>query len=278
MLVALRSRRHIAPFALHHPATLTEALAARSEPGSSAFLAGGIDLIDWLKRGNPIDRLIRLDCVAGLSDIIGGPAQLRIGAMATHDAIARSALIRDVLPDLATQWDRVANPRVRFVGTIGGNVMTARPDYDAMPALLALGAMAEVATGSGVESVALDELPALHRPLLAGFRIEAPIALRLLADRSLRPAVALWFGMTVHAGHVSAIRVAVGMAHPSPVSVTLPTDLPLNGLGANAGRLAADVDQRLPPPITDGHASAAYRRRMIIVLLRRLLIRAGGDT
>jgi carbon-monoxide dehydrogenase medium subunit len=278
VLVALRSRRQIAPFALHHPATLTEALAARSEPGSSAFLAGGIDLMDWLKHGHTVDRLIRLDGVAGLADITGGPGLLRIGAMATHDAIARSALVRDVLPDLATQWDRVANPRIRFIGTIGGNVMAARPDYDAMPALLALDAKAEIAAGAGVESVSLDKLPALHHPLLASFRVDSPTLKRLLSDRSLRPAVTLWFGMTVQAGHISAIRVAVGMAHPSPVCITLPTDLPLSGLGPDADRIAADVDQRLPPPMTDGHASATYRRRMITVLLRRLLIRAAGDT
>jgi CO/xanthine dehydrogenase FAD-binding subunit len=155
--------------------------------------------------------------------------------------------------------------------------MAARPDYDAIPALLALGAKAEIATGTGVESVALDELPARHQPLLAGFRIEAPTSQRLLTDRSLRPAVALWLGMTVRAGHVSAIRVAVGMTYPSPVCITLPIDLPLSGLGSGAERIAADFDQRLAPPMTDGHASAAYRRRMIAVLTRRLLIRAAGE-
>ncbi len=218
-----------------------------------------------------------MDGVSGLADITGGPALLRIGAMATHDAIAHSALIRDVLPDLATHWDRIANPRVRFIGTIGGNVMAARPDYDAMPALLALGANAEIATAQGTETITLDELAARHTPLLADFRIDDPASKRLLTDRSLRPAVTLWFSMTVHAGHVSAIRVAIGSAHPSPVCITLPTDLPLSSLGPNAGRIAADADQLLPPPMTDFNASATYRRRMIAVLLRRLLIRAAGD-
>ena len=208
MLVALRSRRQIAPFALHRPATLADAMALRSAPGSSAFLAGGIDLIDGLKLGHPIQRLIRLDAVPGLRDITGGPDLLRIGAMATHAAIADNPVINDLLPDLAALWHGVANPRVRFTGTIGGNVMAGRGDYDALPAMLALGATAEIATGSGVERIPPDQLLARQQPLLTGFVIAEPGTLRLFADRSLRPAVSLWLGLTEQAGRVRAMRVA----------------------------------------------------------------------
>ncbi len=274
MLVGLRSRRQIAPFTLHCPTSLAEAAAERT--ANSAFLAGGMDLIDRLKYGEPLERLIRLDRVRGLSDISGGPDLLRIGAMATHAAIADSALLHDVLPDLAMIWRGIANPRVRFAGTIGGNVMSRRGEYDAMPALLALGAEAEVAADHGTHRVPLDRLVMLDDPLLASFVIKLPRALRLFAERSLRPAVAVWLGLTVEAGRVSALRVAVGMAHPLPACVTLPLDVKLTELGRDAAAVAAKVMHLMPATAGDGRASAAYRRRMIGVLTERLLIR-GGD-
>jgi carbon-monoxide dehydrogenase medium subunit len=277
-LVALRSRRQIAPFTLHRPETLAEALVLRQAPGSSAFLAGGIDLIDWLKHGHALDRLIRLDGVPGLAEIAASPDRLRIGALATHAAIAGSTVVREALPELAMLWHGVANPRVRFAGTIGGNVMAHNPDYDGLPALLALGAEAEIATGTGAERKVPDQLATSGPALVTGFVISAPATLRLFADRSLRPAVALWLGLTVMAGRVTALRLAVGMAHPSPVCVTRALDLKPGELGNMAADIAGAVTSALPEPASDGRASAAYRRRMVTVLTRRILIRAGEQT
>ena len=270
MLVALRSRRQIAPFTMHRPTSVVEALALRGEPGASAFLAGGIDLIDWLKYGHPLDRVIRLDGIPGLADIAAEADALRIGAMATHAAIAGSPSIRDLLPDLAALWPAVANPRVRLTGTIGGNVMAGKAEYDGLPALMALGAAAEVASGAYIGLDALD--PAC---LVTALLIPEPARLRLFADRSLRPALTVWLGLSEVSGQVLSLRVAVGMAHPRPVCVTLPLDLPRASLGPAAAELAADVARHLPDPASDGRAGAVYRRRMVEVLTRRILIRAG---
>ncbi|HEY0181545.1 MAG TPA: FAD binding domain-containing protein [Rhodopila sp.] len=275
MLVALRSRRQIAPFALHRPASLAEAVELRSAPGTSAFLAGGIDLIDWLKLGHPIERLIRLDGVAGLDGIAADADTVRIGAMTRHAAIAASPLLHHRLPDLAALWQGVANPRVRFAGTIGGNVMADRSEYDALPALLALNAEAEIAAGAGTERIPLGRLPALAQPLLAGFVISEPDTLRLFADRTLRPAVSVWVGLTVRGERVRTLRVAVGMAHPRPVCVTLPLDIPVAAVESEATSIAAEAARLMPPPASDGRAGAEYRRRMIGVLTQRLLARSG---
>lgn len=277
MLVALRSRRQIAPFTLEQPTTPAEAVAMREAPGTSAFLAGGIDLIDWLKHGHTIDRMIRLDGVPALAEITGGPDALRIGAMVTHAAIADSVLVRETLPDLARLWHEVANPRVRFAGTIGGNVMAGNADYDGLPALLALGAEAEVVTATGVERTAPDRLAPNGDKLVTGFVIPEPATRRLFADRSLRPALAVWLGLTAAAERVTALRLAVGMAHRHPVCIAHSLDLPLAELGGMAADIAAAVTRLVPEPVSDGRASAAYRRRMVEVLTRRVLIRAGSD-
>jgi carbon-monoxide dehydrogenase medium subunit len=230
-------------------------------PGTNAFLAGGIDLIDWLKFGHQIDRLIRLDGLSGMAGIAEGPDQLHIGAMATHAAIAGSTLIDRILPDLSNLWRGIANPRVRFAGTIGGNVMADRSDYDALPALMALGAQAEVA---GIGRSPIHRLQKQH--LLTAFVIPTPSALRLFADRSLKPAISVWIGVNAK---TSQLKIAVGMAHPRPVCVTLPCD----GTPADIAAAAANL---LPAPVTDSRSSAAYRRRMIGVLTERLLSRSGA--
>ncbi len=272
-LVALRSRRHIAPFVAERPDSVAAAQALRAGPGASAYMAGGMDLIDWLKLGHALDRVIRLDGVPGLAAIAAGADGLRIGACATHGAIVGSDAVRGSLPDLAALWGAVANPRVRFTGTIGGNVMAGRSDYDGLPALLALGAAAEVA---GVGAVAPDRLAMLEAPLVTGFLIADPAGSRLFCDRSLRPAISVWLGLAVGEGAVTAVRLAVGMAYPAPVCVALPVALQLADLGREAAAVAADLVRLLPEPASDGRASGGYRRRMAGVLTRRILVRAGG--
>lgn len=275
MLVALRSRRQIAPFVLHRPATPEEALALREQSGTSAWLAGGMDLIDGLKHGDPVERVIRLDGIPGLAAIDGGFDEVRIGALATHAAIAESPRLTRLLPDLPALWDSVGNPRVRYAGTLGGNVMARRAEYDGLPALLALNAQVEIATAQGNERVTLDRL-ASPETLVTGFVIPRPGTLRLFADRSLRPALVLWLGLSVTEDRITALRVAVGMAHPAPVCLALSLNLPRTELGPQAAGLAAAVATQLPRPMADGQAGAAYRGRMVEVLTRRLLTRAGG--
>ena len=99
MLVGLRSRRQIAPFDMHQPATVQQALALHQSSGRSVFMAGGTDLIDWLKYGHTIEHLIRLDGIPELAAIRTGPNGVRIGATATHAALIDSQTIRAELPD-----------------------------------------------------------------------------------------------------------------------------------------------------------------------------------
>jgi carbon-monoxide dehydrogenase medium subunit len=276
MLIGLRSRRQIAPFTLHRPETVADALALRTSHVSSAFMAGGMDLIDWLKYGHPIGHVIRLDGIPSLTGIADESGTLRIGATVTHDRVVRDETIMRILPDLATLWRQVANPRVRFAGTLGGNVMAGQAAYDGLPALLALGAEAEVATTKCLQRIALTAPSPEPTALLTAFLIPDAPAQRLLTDRSLRPALSVWLGLTL-AGHtVTTIRVAIGGAHPSAVCATLHPNMPLTDLPHHAAILAEQAIAALPDPIADPNASGAYRHRMSVVLTRRLLIRAGA--
>ena len=277
MLTGLRSRKHIAPFDLVRPTSIEECCVWLARPGRTAVMAGGLDLIDRMKTGEVFDTIVTLSGVMGLASVRNDSDAIVVGALTTHEEISCSAIIAERLPDLAQLWRQIANPRVRSAGTIGGNLVSALPHYDALPALLALRAAATVATSeSGPRSVALSE-PVGRGELLVDVRIPAAPT-RLLAERSLHPAVAVYLGADMSADGISELRVAIGGAYPRAPLVTLPYGRPAQSLGADAASLAQRIVAALPAPHADGLASTGYRRRMIEVLTRRLLIRLGSGS
>ncbi len=275
MLIGLRSRMHIAPFDLVRPDNIAACLANLAEGKRSVLMAGGIDLIDRMKSGETFDTVVSLSGIPDLNGIREADGAMIVGALTTHATLARDPLIAERLPDLAKVWQQIANPRVRHTGTIGGNLMSALPHYDAMPALMALGATARIATpANGLQSVPLDELPGSQALLV---NIVIPVSgARLVADRSLHPSVSVYAGATIAAGKMKALRVAIGGAFARARVVTLPAqDMPQSSLGTQAEAFARTVADALPEPLTDGFASASYRRRMIEALTRRMLVRLG---
>ncbi len=280
MLVGLRSRTHISAFELVRPASVMEACHAVSAPGRVAIMAGGLDLIDRLKSGEQVDRIVHLAGVRELSGIRRDGDAVAIGALTTHDELAKSNVLAERLPDLAAIWRSIANPRVRYVGTIGGSLMSAMPHYDAWPALLALGAETIVFDRSGARStVKLSALRERDNVLLGQVNVPgSPFQHRLFADRSLHPIVSVYLGASIDNGVVRSARIAVGCAYALAVSVELPVNgEPLAVLGAGAALLARRAAILLPEPVSDGLASGSYRHRMIEVLARRLLIKLGSQ-
>lgn len=278
-LVGLRSRKHIVPFDLMRPTTVEEACAAMREGPRAAFMAGGIDLIDRMKSGEAFDRVVFLDRLAALHGIRRANGKIVIGALTTHADIAHSEVLADAVPDLPALWCGIANPRVRHAGTIGGNLMSGLPHYDAAPALLALAAEATLSGGAGgPRAVAIDALPDHRGALLESIAFDEAPALHLIADRSLHPTLSIYLGARSSAqGEVHAARIAVGCAYARPVAVDLPVaGKPLQTCATDAADLARAVAGELPAPIEDGLASQQYRRRMIEVLVRRLLVRLGA--
>src|SRR6266404_5289111 len=252
MLVGLRSRKHIPSFDLVRPASVEEACRALAGPGRSVVMAGGLDLIDRLKGGEAVDRIIHLAGIRELSGIRRDGDTITIGALTTHAQLAHSAMLADLIPDLPAIWRTIANPRVRLAGTLGGNLMSAASHYDAGPALLALGADAVVFDRSG--TAAPVELPALRGRddiILGQVRIgAASVHRRLLADRSLHPIVSVYLGASIDHGNVRSARIVAGCAHAQAVMAELPVaGRPVATLGSDAGDLARTVADAWPEPV-----------------------------
>jgi carbon-monoxide dehydrogenase medium subunit len=274
-LTGLRSRKHIHPFDLLRPASPAEAIGMALPDARSAFMAGGLDLIDQMKSGKTFERVILLGGIGAMKAIRRVGGRIVIGALTTHAEFAHNDLLAETAPDLATLWRTIANPRVRYAGTIGGNLISAQPHYDAAPALLALSAEAILHTAAGVRTIGIDGLADHPGALLDSISIAATLPLRLLADRSLHPALSIYLGARVERGELVAARVAIGCACERPVAVDLPLGgESVSGIAAKAGEIVRAIAASLPAEmIDDGLASAGYRRRMCDVLIRRLLVR-----
>ena len=147
------------PFSYHRPATLADAVNLLSTLGDEARpLAGGHSLVPMMKlRLASPEHLIDLHGIAGLKGIRRDGNTIVIGAMTTQHELLASDEIGLSLPILDETALLIADPQVRYRGTIGGNVANGDPGND-MPALMmTLGASYRLEGKSGGRDVAASD-------------------------------------------------------------------------------------------------------------------------
>ena len=124
-------------FEYHKPDSVDGVISLLSEWGDDArVIAGGHSLIPVMKqRMTDIAHLIDLGGIAALKGISIGGGTVTIGAMTTqHELITDEALAKAV-PLIREASLQIADPQVRYLGTIGGNVANGDPAND-MPGLM----------------------------------------------------------------------------------------------------------------------------------------------
>jgi len=113
-------------FDYKRPASTADAKAALS--GDARYLAGGQSLIQAMKlRLSSSETLVDLGGIADLKTIKMDGANVVIGAMVTHAAVAASADVKRACPALAELAGGIGDPMVRNMGTIGGSIANADP-------------------------------------------------------------------------------------------------------------------------------------------------------
>lgn len=213
---------------LYTAPSLAHALAALAERGTEgAPFAGGT----WIMRA-PLrhertrSAYVALGRVPELGRIEIGDDHVAVGAGVTHARLAAGLAGLPDLRALAEAAGRSANPAIRQVATIGGNLST--PDFaaaDLIPALLCLGTEVEIASSTSVERLSLEDFLALRSDLLAGClltRIVVPRSLVRSAHARLPlrkagdyPVAILSIAVTRDRdGRVDTARVAVGAVEP----------------------------------------------------------------
>ena len=124
-------------FEYHQPSSVPEAVALLSDLGDEArVIAGGHSLIPTMKlRLAMPEHLIDLQGISELKNIAIAEGEVRIGAMATQAELINSEELFKAAPIIRETSLQIADPQVRYMGTIGGNVANGDPGND-LPALM----------------------------------------------------------------------------------------------------------------------------------------------
>src|SRR5262249_39209433 len=147
------------PFAYHRPKSVADAVAMLADLGEDARpIAGGHSLIPMMKlRLATPAHLVDLADVADLKFIRGVEGGVAIGAMTTQHELIASDLLAGKVPLLRETSLVIADPQVRYAGTLGGNVANGDPGNDMPAVMMCLGATYEVAGKSGPRRIAARE-------------------------------------------------------------------------------------------------------------------------
>jgi aerobic carbon-monoxide dehydrogenase medium subunit len=145
-------------FDYHAPATLPEALGLLDRYGDDAkLLAGGHSLLPMMKmRFATPDHLVDLGRIGELKGIREEGGVLRIGAMTTENELIWSKLVQDKCPLLVEGARVIADPQVRYRGTIGGDISHGDPGNDHPALMLALRASFVLRSSAGERVVPAD--------------------------------------------------------------------------------------------------------------------------
>jgi len=131
-----------ASFSYHSPASISEATALLARYGDDAkVLSGGQSLIPLMKlRLASPQHLVDINRVPGLAYIKEDGGVLRIGALTRESDLDESDLIRTRYAILHDTTRVIADPLVRNLATVCGNLAHADPANDHPATMLALGA------------------------------------------------------------------------------------------------------------------------------------------
>ena len=272
-------------FEYQRPATLTEATRILAEhPGSVLVLAGGTDLVAWL-RDDAIapDLIVDIKEIPDLRDIRLAGDLLHIGSLVTFTELIESGVIAEHAPLLAEMAETVASPGIRNRATMVGNICSAVPSCDAGPVLLAYDTTVHLTGPRGNRSVDMNDW---FIGLRKTAKTEDEIVTHLTID--VRKHGGIYVKLMRYAGEDLAqaavgivvhpeldYRVAFGAVAPTPFRCAQIEDT-LRGQELSED-LIADVVAMVPDeirPITDMRATAEYRTHISKVMLGRGLAAA----
>ena len=274
-------------FDYRRPASLEEAIGILTEyPGSARLLAGGTDLVAWLRDDAVApDMLIDIKDVPGLNGISVEDDVIRIGSLVTFTELIESDLVREHVPLLVEMAETVASTGIRNRATMVGNICSAVPSCDAGPVLLAYETAVHLAGPAGERSVDIDDwFVGLRDTALTDDEVVTRVGIKLRQHGGVYVKLMRYAGEDLAQAAVGAVvypeneyRVAFGAVAPTPFRSTRIEDA-LRGKTLDEALVAevvAMVSEEISP-ITDMRASAEYRTRMTEVMLERGLWEASA--
>ena len=273
------------------PKTIPEAVAMLQQHGDEAkILSGGQSLIPMMKlRLARPGFLIDINRIAGLSYVKEEGGYLKIGGLTREAELEASPLVHSKYPILLDTAHVIADPQVRNMATVGGNLAHGDPANDHPATMVALGAQV-IATGLKGERVipiedffvSLFTTALQHEEILTEIRIPVPPARSGGAYFKLERKVGDFATAAVAAqltlddkGTCQKVGIGLTNVGPTPVKARKAEEF-LRGKKLDeanikqAAQLAAD--ESAPSP--DLRGPVEYKKGLVKELAKRALTRA----
>jgi len=269
-------------FEYHRPKELSRALELLVRGGErAAVLAGGTDLLVWMKEGlHAPTLLVDVKAIADLHRLRRQGDALFIGAAVTFSELIESTVVREQLPLLWECSRTVASVGIRNRATLVGNICSAVPSLDGAPALLAYEAKITVAGGSGGREIPVREwFLGPRKTTLRTGEVATGVLVPLPPAKSGACYVKLGryrgedlaqVGLGILVLPHDEYRLAFCAVAPAPARATRIEQL-LSGksLSDSLIRQAKELVSEEIRPITDIRATKEYRLHMARVMLER---------
>jgi carbon-monoxide dehydrogenase medium subunit len=274
-------------FAYKKARSLNEALELKSSYGEAGiFIAGGTDLMVDIRNDTLESEPKAIIDISGLKElnyIKQEDSQINIGAVTTISEIQKSSIVSSQAPILFRACQKCANPLIRNMATLGGNLIDASPAADMATPLLALGALAVLKNANGERVMPLEEFFSGARKtnhsnneLITELRFNEAqgkgyeflkMGQRNGASISI---VSLSLMFDVSDGIIKdGLKLALGSVASVPLRAYRTEDA-LCGVEPSLGNIkqAGNILKNEVNPISDVRGSAEYRREMSAVLLQ----------
>ena len=266
---------------------LAEAISLLDAHGPEAsVLAGGQSLIPMMKLqlaapGYVID----INRLSGLADIREDNGFLHIGSLTREADLDRSELVRVKYPILHDTTAVIADPLVRNMATVGGNLAHGDPANDHPATMLALGAVVAARGPDGERVIPVSDFfegpltTALNQgEILTEIRVPTPPEATGSAYLKLERKV----GDYATAGVAAVITVNDGVCQQAGIGLTNAGPIPVKARAAESFlvgkrldeetiREAARLASQEAQPSADLRGSEEYKRDMVRVLAGRAL-------
>jgi carbon-monoxide dehydrogenase medium subunit len=234
------------------------------------------------------EHLVDLAGIADLKGIRADGGEMVIGAMTTQHELIGSTMLAATIPILREASQLVADPQVRYVGTVGGNVANGDPGNDLPAVMMCLGASYEVTGKGGARRIPAR---AFYRgvyttalepgEILTAIRIPSPPHGHGYAYEKLKRKVgdyataAAAVVLTMTGDTVASCSVGLTNVAETPLWAEQAGKIVIGStLDAATVKKAVAAAEAITAPASDAHGPAHYRTKMAGVMLARALARA----
>jgi carbon-monoxide dehydrogenase medium subunit len=270
------------------PRTLPEAISYLQQYGDDAkILSGGHSLIPMMKlRLTMLSHIVDINGIPGMEYIKEEDGFLKIGALTREAELEGSDLIRKKYPIILDTAKMIADPQVRNMATVGGNLAHGDPANDHPATMLALNARVVATGATGKRTIPIDNFfVSLFETALEADEILTEIQIPIPAAGSSGAYLKLErkVGDFATAGVAAQVTLdkngvcqsaGIGLTNAGPVPVRaaeaenlLTGQKPDDSLIAQAAQLAEDVAE----PSEDLRGPVEYKKAMIKELTKRAL-------